>query len=140
MLVDAVAGLSFDVADDGTQACVVGVAASTAARTHHVVVMDGFARHVGVFATRKVQALDRSKVGQDIERPEDRGPSDPEPARMRRIDEVGRGEMAFPTDDEVHDRASGGRGSVPGTAECGVDWGRRPVHGRNDTQYQYGCP
>ena len=140
MLVDAVAGLSFDVADDGPQARVVGVAASTAARTDHVVVMDGFACHVGVLATRQVQPLDRSKVGQDIERPEDRGPSDAEPARARRIDEVGRGEMAFPTDDEVHDRASGGRGSIPGTTQRRVDGGRRPVHGRNDTQYQYGCP
>ena len=84
MLVDPVAGLAFDVADDGAQAGVVGVAAATAARTDDVVVVRGLAGHVGVITGRQVESLDRPQLGEDVERPEDRGAPDAEAAALAR--------------------------------------------------------
>lgn len=101
-----------------------------------MVVMDGVAGDVRVVAARQVDPLDRSQLGQDVERPEDGGASDAEATVVCVVDEVGRREMAVPARDQVHDRTAGGRRSIAGATEGRVDRGAGHVHGRDDTQSQ----
>ena len=137
MFVDAIAGLPLDVADDGAQAGVVGVAAATAAGTDHVVVVRGLARHVGVVAAGQVETLDCTQLREDIQRPEDGGSTDAETAAPGIVDEVGGREVAVASGDQVDDgpASAGLRDSRPGRGPH--RWGRRSFPRRDDTQYQY---
>ena len=94
-----------------------------------MVVMDGVAGDIGVVAAGEVDALDRPQLGQDVERPKDRGASDALALARRVVDEVRCREMALPTGDQVDDRTPGGRRAIAGPAEGRIDGGRVRVHG-----------
>lgn len=121
MLVDAIAGLQFDVADDRPKSGVVGVTTSPAPRTDDVMVVHGFAHDVRVLAARKVQPFHGSKLGQDVERPKDRGPSDPEATGSRVIDKVRCREVPLATGDQVRHRAACGRRPIASLAERRIE-------------------
>jgi len=74
-----------------------------------------------VSAARKVQSLHDSKLGQDVERPEDRGPSDPETVVSRVVDEVCSREVSVATGDESRHGAARRRRPIAGLAEGGVE-------------------
>ncbi len=86
-----------------------------------MVVVDRVARDVRVLTAGQVESLHGAKPDQDVERAEDRGPPDAEPAAPRVIDEVGRGEVPLAIGDQVRDGTPCGRGPVAGPAE-GLDW------------------
>ena len=86
-----------------------------------MVVMRGFTRHVGMFATGQVDPLDGVYLGEQIECPEDRRPSDPESTPSRVGHEIGGGEVRRPSRDQLCDRAPGIGRSIAGVVECGAD-------------------
>ena len=75
--------LAGDVTDHPAQAGVVDLGRPAAARADHVMVVDRLAADVGVLAGRQIDALDDAELLEDLERPEDRRPTDAEVARPR---------------------------------------------------------
>lgn len=127
VVVDAVAGPTLDVADDGTPPGVVDIVTPTARRADDVVVMGRFTRHVGMFATGQVDPLHGVYLGEQVERPEDRRPTDPESTLAGVGHEIGGGEVCRPSRDQLGDRAPGIRRSIAGVVESGAD-GTRVGH------------
>ena len=84
VVVDAIAGLSRDVADDRAQARVVDLGGPAAARADDVMMVGGLAADIGVLARRQIEPLDGSELLEDLEGPEDRRPPDAEPATRPR--------------------------------------------------------
>ena len=128
VLVDPIAGLAFDVADDGAQTGIVGVAAATATRADHVVVVRRLAGHVGVVAGRQIESFDRPQLGEHVQRPEDRGSPDPQAAAIGVVDQVGGGEVAVASGDQVDDGPSGRGRAIAGPAEGRIDRGTGGLH------------
>jgi hypothetical protein len=124
VVVDSVAGPALDVVDDGTPPGVVDVVAPAARRADDMVVMGGFARHVGMLATGQVDPLDRLHLGEQVERPEDRRATDPETAPSGVGHEIRGGEMRGPGRDQLRDRAPRIGRSVAGVVEGGADGDR----------------
>lgn len=123
VIVDAVARLVLDLANDGSPASVVDITTRAAVRADDVVVMDGFAGHVSVVAGRQVESLHGVQVGQDIERPEDRRSTDAEAPLAGVRHKVGRREMPLARGDQVGDRTARVGQPIPGVIECGLDGG-----------------
>ena len=71
---------------------------------------------VRVLAARQVEPFDDAQLGEDLERPEDRRPADPEAAAASLAHEVGRREMAVLVGDELGDRATRRRQAVAGAS------------------------
>ena len=58
---------------------------------------------VGVLTGRQVQALHDMELGQQVERPKQRRPTDPQPPTPRGGLELGRGEVTVVLGDQVRD-------------------------------------
>jgi hypothetical protein len=121
VVVDAVAGPALDVTDDGTPPCVVDVVAAAAGRADDMVVMGRFTCHVCVLATREIDPLYRMHLGEQIEGPEDRRPTDPESTPSRVGHEIRSREMRRPSRDQLRDGAPGIGRSIAGVVEGGAD-------------------
>lgn len=127
MAFDAEAALAAEVVDDRLQAAVGHLDRPAAAPTDDVVVMLArCAGDVGVLAGGQVEPLQGALVGQQVERPEDGRPPDPDPVGAGVSDQVGRSEVARATSNEVR----------KDTPWCGIAGGRSGSHTANDTQYQ----
>ena len=92
--VDPIAAPPGDLGDRLGDAAVLDLRRPAAARADDVVVVGAGAGHVGVLAGRQIEALDDPELGQQVQRPEERRPADPEPAVAGRGLEIGRGEVA----------------------------------------------
>jgi hypothetical protein len=131
---DGVAASPRDLGDHAGKAAVLDSRRPTAARTDDVVVVGGRARDVRVLAGREIEALDNVKLRQEIERPEERRPTDPESPAARGRLELGRGEVAVVFGDEIGDREARRGKPIAGSLERiddGIGWvhdgdGRRP--------------
>lgn len=116
--VDLEPGPTADLGGDGLDPGIVDVVGAATAGADDVVVVDGFARDVGVLARRQVEPLDDAKVLEQIERPEDRGPSDPEAPGPSVGDQVGGGEVPGPVGDQLGHGTAGSGDPVSGMVEC----------------------
>jgi hypothetical protein len=103
VVVDAVAGRSFEVTDDVAKAGIRDIAAAAASRANDMVVVGHLARDVCVVAARQVEPLHGTKAGEDVQGPEDRRPPDPEPLQARLGDQVRRREMGGLIGDQLGD-------------------------------------
>jgi hypothetical protein len=90
--------------------------------------VDWLARHVCVVAVRQVEPLDGAELGEHVEGAEDRRPTDPQAPPARIGDEIGGGEVARVTGDELGDRSSSVGQSIAGVIEDGAD-GNGAGHG-----------
>ena len=106
---------------DSPQALIGDVRDAAAARADHVVVMERLANDIGVFACRQVDALDRAQLGEHLEGAEDGCPSEPQPARPRMVDEIGRREVPLVLGDQRSDGAPRFGEPVAGAFEGGGD-------------------
>ena len=109
VVVDPVAGLSGDLANDRPQTGVVDPGRPPAARADDVMMVRRLAADVGMLAGRQVQPFDGAELGEDLERPEDRRPPDAETPGSRRDDQLGGREMAVLIGDECRERCAAAR-------------------------------
>ena len=114
---DPVAGAPPDRAGDALDPRIVDLLGPAAARADQVMVVSRLAGHVGVLAGRQVEPFDQPELLEQVERPEDRRPSDPQPAGARVGDEIGGGEVAAALGDELGHRAARRRHPVPGIVQ-----------------------
>ena len=113
---DLPAGAPLDVLQGKTDLLDLGDAA--AARADDVMVVAGrLTGHVGVLAGGQVEALQHAQLSEEVQRAEDRGPADAQPARPRVADEVRGGEVAFACHDELRDSAARRGQPVAGPVE-----------------------
>ena len=82
-----------------------------------MVVVGRRAADIRVLAARQVEPFDDAQLGEDLERAEDRRPSDPEATAPSLAHEIGRREMADLVGDELGDGAPRRRQAVPGAIE-----------------------
>lgn len=75
----------------------------------------------GVIAGREVETLDHAKAREDVQRPEDRRPPQPESLRARPRDEIVRGEVAALARDQAGNDPPRCGEAVAGTTEGGED-------------------
>jgi hypothetical protein len=100
VLIDPVARPSLDVGKDRSPSGIVHIATRATRGTDHVmVVANRLARDVRMPAGRQVQAFDRVKLDERIQRPEDRRPSDAKVSGLRVVNEVRRRERPLPSRD-----------------------------------------
>ena len=123
MVVDAEARLAGHVANHPAQAGVIDLGRPAAARADHVMVVDRLAADIGVLAGGQIDALDDAELLEDLERPEDRRPSDPEVARPRLGHDARRGEVPVPICDEAGERPARLGQPVAGLVERGHERG-----------------
>lgn len=121
MGVDPVAGPSPDLPGDLSQAEIRDVGRPATARADDVVVMGRLAGDVGMPAGGQLEPLDEAEFGEQVEGPEDRRPSDPEPLRARLGDELGGREMTRLRGDQRRHGAPRLGGSVARAVEGGEE-------------------
>ena len=140
MLVDPEAGLAGDVTDTRRRPVSSISVGPAAARADHVMVVDRLAADVGVLAGGQIDALDDAELLEDLERPEDRRPTDPEVARPRLGHDARSREVPVLVGDKAGERPPRLGQPVAGLVERGHECGR-VAHGRmlaqNETQSHY---
>lgn len=95
MAVDAVAGATRHLVDDCLHAGVVDLGLPAAVGADDVMVVERFAGHVCVFAGGQVDPFEKPKFGEQLERPEDRCPTNRSSSLQGRVvEEVSRGERS----------------------------------------------
>lgn len=140
MLVNAVTGPPGDLTDDQSKAGIVDLVGPAAARADNMVVVRRLTDDVGMLAGWQVQPLDGARFREDLERPEDRRPADPEALRPGASDELGGREMTLLICDQEGKRSARLRQAVAGAIERADDRGRvshraEPI--RNETESQH---
>jgi hypothetical protein len=135
MLVDAEPGPYRDLADDCPQASVLDLGAPAAPGADHVMMVVGVAADVRVLTAREIDPLDRPKLGQDVERPEDGRASDPETPRARLGHEARRREVAWLIGDQLSDCPARFSEAIAGSLERDQQ-GRVVDHDSNDIRYR----
>ena len=126
MFVDPIAGVPGDLGHDGPQAMIVDVPGPTTTGADDVVMVLRVARDIGVLAGRQVQSFDRLDLDQEVERPEDRRPSEAEAAATRLDDEIRGREVPVLLGDESGDGTPRFRSPVAGLLKRSKDG--RGVH------------
>lgn len=101
--VDAIAAAPGDLGHGLGHPCVFDLCGPSTARTDDVVVMGRRAGHVRMLAARQIHALDDPEIGEKVQRPEQGGPADADPAISRGRLELQRGEVPAMFGDESGD-------------------------------------
>ena len=124
MRFDPIAGSRRDRSDDAVDPGVVDLLGPAAAQADDVMVVDRLARNIGVLPGRQVEPLDDPELGEQVERPEDGGPTDAKLAGLGVRDEVGGREVARALGDELGHRPPGRSHPVTGVVERGQELAR----------------
>lgn len=104
MAVDAVARAPRHLAHDCLHAGVVDLGLTSAGRTDDVVMVERFAGHVCVFTVGQVDPFEKPKLGEQLQRPEDRCPTNRSCSLQGGVaEEVSRGECSAAGADQIGD-------------------------------------
>ena len=94
-------------------------------------VVNGLAADIGVPTGREVDPLDDTEGGEQVQRPEDRRPTDPKVALAGVLDELGGGEVAVMAGDQLGHLPARLGEPIAGSIE-GQDEGAGVVHRDRD--------
>ena len=106
MGLDLEPGCAADISGDGGHPAGFDLGRSGALRADHVMVVHRLALDVGMVAVGQVDPLDRVQLGEQLERPEDRGPAHVQPALAGIVDKVGSREVAVSAGDQAGHHAA----------------------------------